>query len=124
MARLVPHGYPLMLDVSDRLVVIVGGGAVAARKAKGLIDAGATRVRIVSPAFEPAMPQAVERVTAAYDSSHLDGASLVFAATDSPEVNETIVRDACERGVLVNRADDGDGGDFTTPAMFRDGPVT
>src|SRR5438874_11292581 len=45
--------YPLMLDLRDRLVVIVGGGAVAARKARGLLDAGATRVRVISPTFTP-----------------------------------------------------------------------
>src|SRR4051794_37590699 len=39
-----PHTYPLLLDVTDRSIVIVGGGAVAVRKAEGLLAAGATRV--------------------------------------------------------------------------------
>jgi hypothetical protein len=51
-----------MLDVTDRLVVIVGGGPVAARKAAGVLEAGATRVRCVAPAFDPAVPETVERV--------------------------------------------------------------
>lgn len=115
------HAYPLMLDVTDRLVVLVGGGAVAARKANGLIAAGATRIRCVSPAFDPTLPAAVERVEAVYAPHHLDGASLVFAATDRPEVNAAVVRDARARGTLVNRADgadDGEPGDFATPARF------
>src|SRR6478609_7363439 len=99
-----PHTYPLMLDVSDRLIVIVGGGAVAARKAAGLIECGATRIRCVSPTFEPKMPPGVERIDGRYGPHHLDGAGLVFAATDDPAVNAAVVRDARNRGILVNRA--------------------
>lgn len=115
-----------MLDVTDRAVVIIGGGAVAARKAAGVLEAGATRVRCVSPAFDPEMPPAVERVEATYDPAHLDGAGLVFAATDLPAVNDAVVRDARSRGVLVSRADadETDPGDFTVPARWRSGPVT
>jgi precorrin-2 dehydrogenase/sirohydrochlorin ferrochelatase len=114
-----------MLDVSDRLIVIVGGGAVAARKARGVIKAGAKRVRAVSPAFDAALPAMVERVQGPYESKHLEGVGLVFAATNRPEVNEAVVRDARSRGVLVARADSDDvePGDFATPAHFREGPV-
>jgi siroheme synthase-like protein len=115
----------MMLDVTDRFVVIVGGGAVAARKARGLLEAGATRVRCVSPAFDPEMPEAVERVAEAYEPRHLDGAGLVFAATDLAAVNDAVVRDARGRGALVNRADhsEEEAGDFTVPAKFRRGPA-
>ena len=115
-----------MLDVTDRLIVIVGGGPVAARKATGVLEAGATRVRCVSPAFDPAMPERVERVEATYEPAHLEGAGLVFAATDLPAVNDAVVRDARSRGALVSRADaeDQDPGDFTVPAKWRSGPAT
>ena len=114
-----------MLDVTDRLVVIIGGGAVATRKARGLIEAGAMRIRVVSPAFRPDLPASVERITAVFDAAHLDGAKLVFAATDSPAVNEAVVRAARERGIWVSRADgdDSEPGDFATPAKFVQGPV-
>jgi siroheme synthase-like protein len=121
-----PPAYPMMLDVADRLVVIVGGGAVAARKAAGLIECGATRVRCVAPVFDAAMPASVERVAARYEKNHLDGAGLVFAATDNPAVNDAVVHDAHARGLLVNRADPDEQtpGDFATPARWRHGPVT
>jgi precorrin-2 dehydrogenase/sirohydrochlorin ferrochelatase len=114
-----------MLDVSSRLVVIVGGGAVAARKARGLLEAGATRVRCVAPEFRGEIPAAVERVAEPYRSAHLDGAQLVFAATDRPDVNEAVVRDAQSRGILVCRADGDDRqpGDFSSPAALRRGEV-
>jgi siroheme synthase-like protein len=116
----------MMLDVSDRLAVIVGGGEVAVRKAVGLLAAGATRIRVVSPEFDEGMPKEVERVVGPFDPKHLDGAALVFAATNSSDVNGTIVAEARRRGALVNRADasDDDPGDFATPAIWKRGPVT
>lgn len=118
-------GYPLMLDVAGRRAVIIGGGAVAVRKARGLLDAGAV-VTVVSPVFHPDMPTEVARVTATYESAHLDGATLVFAATNVSAVNDTVVRDCIDRGVWVNRADQVDvlPGDFATPAMLKRGSVT
>ena len=116
----------MVLDLADRLVVIVGGGAVAARKASGVLSAGATRVRCVSPLISDEMPGTVERIGQNYDERHLDGAGLVFAATDRHDVNDAVVRDARRRGILVNRADSDDElpGDFSTPAKFGAGPVT
>jgi siroheme synthase-like protein len=114
-----------MLDVTDRLVVIIGGGGVASRKARGVLEAGATRVRMVAPAFVEGVPEAVEKVAATYEPRHLDGAGLVFAATDSADVNDAVLRDARERNVLACRADadDDEPGDFVTPAKLVRGPV-
>ena len=125
MGCFVHAAYPMMLDVSNRLAVIVGGGRVAARKARGLLDAGATRIRVISPAFCESLPVDVERIERAYAAGDLEGAALVFATTDRPDVNEAVVRDANRLGILVNRADvDEDApGDFTTPAALREGEL-
>src|SRR2546423_15269815 len=119
------HNYPLLLEVSDRPVVIVGGGEVAVRKTLGLIDAGAKHVRVVAPQVHERMPMTVTRIAEAYRPEHLRGAGLVFAATDDPNVNDAIVRDSRALGILVCRADNDDehAGDFATPAMIRRGPV-
>src|SRR5258706_10473453 len=115
-----------MLDVTNRLVVIIGGGGVAARKARGLLDAGATRVRVVSPTFHKDLPAAVERIAERYEARHLEGAGLAFAATDSGETNDAVVADARRLGILVSRADvdEGEPGDFSTPAVVRKGAIT
>jgi siroheme synthase-like protein len=114
-----------MLDVTERLVVIVGGGAVAVRKVNGLLEAGATRIRVVSPAFHDDLPDAVgvQRVYGTYAPGHLDGAALVFAVTHLPNVNQRVAEDARARGIWVNRGDDADQGDFATPARHIDGDV-
>ena len=116
-----------MLDVTQRLVVVVGGGTVAARKVKGLLDAGASRIRCVTTQFTDEFPrgEGLERVVGAYEARHIEGAGLVFAATDDPTVNSQVVRDAHRLGVLVNRADsdEEEPGDFSTPAVLRDGDL-
>ena len=119
------HAYSLLLDVTDRLVIIVGGGKVAARKAAGLIAAGGRRIRCVAPEFSADLPAAVNRIKEQYASCHLQGAGLVFAATDRNEVNDAVVHDARELGILVSRADadDAEPGDFATPAKLERGAV-
>lgn len=118
--------YPLILNLLDRPIVIVGAGAVGSRKARGLLDGGATRVRAVSPVFHPEFPGApIERIVGQYDPKYLAGASLVFAATDSAAVNDAIVKDAHAIGALVCRADgdEENAGDFATPAALRKGSL-
>jgi precorrin-2 dehydrogenase/sirohydrochlorin ferrochelatase len=124
----VAEGYPIVLNLADRSVVVIGGGSVALRKVQGLIASGASRIRIVSPSFHAEMPaesSVLQRVVGAYRPEHLDGASLVFAATDSADVNDAIVRDSNKMGALVCRADvdEDNAGDFATPAMIRDGAL-
>jgi siroheme synthase-like protein len=114
----------MLLDVTNRPIVIVGGGMVAARKAEALLAAGATKITVISKAFIDGMPAAVTRVTGDYRSFHLKGAGLVFAATSSHDVNAAVVRDAQKKGILVCRVDQGeDAGDFTSMATYRDASV-
>jgi len=118
-------GYPILLDVTQRPILVVGGGKVATRKANSLLHAGGTNLRAVAPQFSADFPLAVHRRIGCYQPTDLDGATLVFAATDAPDVNAAIVRDARQRGIWVNRADvDGDdAGDFSAMAPFDEGPV-
>lgn len=118
-----PHRYPVLLDVTDIAVLVVGAGKVGARKISGLIDAGARNVSVVSMTFPLELPDGVRRVKGRFEGGQLDGVDLVFAATDSAVVNARVVSDARARGVLVSRADAGDGpeGNFVTPAKFERG---
>src|SRR6185437_15325554 len=115
----------MMLDVTARPIVIIGGGAVAARKVRVLLDAGATQITCVAPSFCNELPHAVKRLQKEYEPADLDGTSLVFAATDREHVNDQVVRDAHARGLLVNRADadENEPGDFVTPALLLNGDL-
>jgi siroheme synthase-like protein len=115
-----------MLDLTQRTIVIVGGGAVASRKATGATVAGAKTVRVISPEFRASFTNNVEKIHRAYKPGDLENADLVFAATDVEAVNDAVVAEARDRKILVCRADSSDemSGDFSTPAMFSSGAVT
>jgi precorrin-2 dehydrogenase/sirohydrochlorin ferrochelatase len=111
---------PILLDVSDKLAVVVGGGAVGLRKARAARDAGAA-VRVVDPAAVP--DSSFMWVAEPYRIEHLDGASLVFAAA-TPDVNTYVVADARTRGLWVNAATDPERGDFALPSVVQRGGLT
>lgn len=112
---------PVALDVAGRAVLIVGGGAVAARKAGAFAEADA-RVTVVSPERGAGFPP-VDYRAKRYESRDLDGFSLVCACTDSPSVNAQIARDAKARGIWCNIADAPDDSDFHTTAVVRRGDI-
>lgn len=118
--------YPVLIDLTGRRILIVGAGGVAARKAKGVLAAGATDVVVVAPKFGDDMPEGVRRACREFTESDLEGVGLCFAATDSRTVNSRVVELCQARGVLVNRADRDEEwpGSFTVPAIHRVGPVT
>jgi precorrin-2 dehydrogenase / sirohydrochlorin ferrochelatase len=121
----VPAAYPILLEVSDKSILIVGGGQVALRKAIKLIEAGAARITVLAPEFAGGFPAKVRKITGSYTPDQLAGADLVFAATNSPRVNAAIVEEARKRHVWVSRADgDEDHGDFTAAAALQEGGVT
>jgi siroheme synthase-like protein len=119
-------GYPIVLDGGAIAALVVGGGAVAERKVRALLAAGAA-VRVVATTIrEPLreLARSADRCALEerdYRSADIAGATLVFAATDQREVNARIAEDARRAGILVNVVDDRAGGDFVTPALHASG---
>ncbi len=114
-------GYPIVLDLRGRAVTVVGGGAVATRKIARLLDEGA-RVTVISLSASDSIQDwadegRVRLLFRAYDSGDTEGAELVFAATNSADVNAQVAAAARERGQWVNVADDSALSDFTLPAI-------
>ena len=119
--------YPLMLDGSALSAVIIGGGAVAARKATALVAAGAT-VRVVAPSVVTelealARDSSIELIRDRYEKRHIGDAGLVIAATNDHTVNAEVAVDAKSLGRLVNVASDPAAGNCITPAVHRAGDV-
>ena len=118
--------YPVMLDGGSLRALVVGGGAVATRKARALLASGAT-VRVVAPRIDAAMRSAAPaRLTIEereYRSSDIGDEMLVIAATDSRRVNARVASDARARGRLVNVADAPAEGNCSTPAVHRAGDL-
>ena len=90
--------YPIYLDIKNRNCLVVGGGAVAARKAETLMECGAL-VTVVSLKFVESLYELEERfritlVCRPYESSDLDGQFLVIGATNNEVLNRKISADA------------------------------
>lgn len=117
----------LNIDVQDRTALVVGGGAVALRKVKTLLGAGA-RVRVVAPALGEALEGLklsgdISVRSAPYSPADLDGVFLAVAASDNREVNGEVARDARARGILVAVANAPRLGSCTFPAILRRGEL-
>jgi len=138
--------FPLFADLRGQRVLLVGGGEVAERKARLLLEAGA-RVEIVSREIlahelaswlnatplsrgtrervgERASPQApCIGSPAEFDESQLEGAALVVAATSDAGLNERVATAARARHVLVNVVDDAARSSFIVPAIVDRSPL-
>ncbi len=119
--------YPVFLDIRGRKCVVVGGGLVGERKVRGLLSALA-RVTVISPDLsqglvELAEGERLELVAREYRTGDLAGALLVFAATDRPEVNEAVAKEARALRVPLNLAAGPGDGDFVVPSLLRRGEM-
>jgi len=115
--------YPIFLDLKERPVLVVGGGRVALRKTKGLVEAGA-RVTVVSPEFQPEFEQlAVRLVRRKFRARDISGCVLVFAATNDRLANHRIGVVAKGKGVFANIADSPEECDFLVPARVQHGRI-
>lgn len=116
--------YPITLHLRNQLCVVVGAGPVGLRKLGGLRQAGA-RIRLIAPdAPEALAAPDLELCRRPFAPDDLAGAALVFAATDDRTLNAAIARQARAVGALVNVADAPQEGDFTLPAVCRQGGLT
>jgi precorrin-2 dehydrogenase / sirohydrochlorin ferrochelatase len=127
--------YPVGLIVAGRRCLVVGGGRVAGRKARSLLECRAT-VTMVAPAVHVALGRLAADGTIAdiqgqpidvqlrpYEPGEAARYRLVVTATGIPEVDGQVASDAEQAGVWVNSADDPANCSFLLPAVHRRGPV-
>lgn len=125
--------FPMMIDLADRSILIVGGGQVAYRKAKVMLEFGAS-LTIVSPEFVDGFldlkkehhedTNRIEMIYDDYNASYVINKFLVVAATSSREVNREVVKDCNIHRVLVNNVDGKEKSDFITPAIYKNDNMT
>ena len=117
-------GYPIELDLTGRAAVVVGGGAVALRRASALVEAGA-QVTVIAPVVCAEFAElGVTLLNRRYCDGDLIGAWLVHAATDEAEVNEAVAAAADAARIWCVRADTGADSAARMPAVTRHGDVT
>jgi len=119
--------YPAFLDVNGRDCLVVGGGAVATRKVRTLLECGA-RVTVISAEFSPELVELAASGRAIlksdpYRSRHLEGMFLVIGATDDEALNRRVSEDAARRNMLCNIADCPEACSFILPAIVNRGDL-
>lgn len=120
--------YPMFLNIGGKRCVVVGGGKVALRKVRTLLEHGAS-VDIVSPDLCPQLVEMAEQrqihtLRRHYQPGDLKKALIAIAATDDSDINRQVVKEARSEGVLVNVADDSENSDFIVPSYTHRGGVT
>ncbi len=124
MPERIDDGFPVVLRLRGRRVLVVGGGQVAARKAAAVSACGA-EVVVVAPVIchELRDLAGVALRERRYESSDLAGARLVIVATDDPVTQQRVHDEAESAGIWVNAADDPERCTAVLPAVERRGSV-
>jgi precorrin-2 dehydrogenase/sirohydrochlorin ferrochelatase len=120
--------FPIFMDISEKPVLVVGGGEVASRKVEALIKANA-KITIVSPTVSDTLKsliecQKCEWIHEKYDKNQLSNDLVqVWATTNDSDLNHKIYHDAHQLNLLVNVVDDQPYCDFITPSMINRGRI-
>ena len=117
--------FPFMVDLSQKKIVVVGGGDVAARKCSLFLDFDAN-IMAVAPHFCSSFPEHsnLQRITDVFRSEYLDDAFAVVVATDDSQLNSSISLLCQERRIPANVVDCPQICSFIVPATVRQGDLT
>jgi precorrin-2 dehydrogenase/sirohydrochlorin ferrochelatase len=118
---------PIFVEVGDRPVLVVGGGAVALRKVEGLRKAGAS-VTVISPRLTARLKKladqgALRHIERRYRPGDMGGFSLIYAATDDAALERKLFAEAQRLGLMINVAGQPELCSFIVPASIRRGDL-
>jgi len=117
--------YPAFIDLRNKPAVVVGGGSVAERKVRSLVESGA-HVRVISPEITKGLTKlrdmgVLKHTKRTYRKGDLKRAFIVIAGTSSPRINKKI---ADEAECLINVIDVPSEGNFIVPSLVRQGALS
>ena len=122
------NSYPIFLQLKNFRCLVVGGGAVALRKVKGLLNAGALP-QIIAPEVNAELLSIIDDnklvwIKRKFERDDTHGFQIIIAATNDKETNATIRLEASVAHLLVNDVTDPDGSNFHVPALVSRPPLT
>lgn len=120
--------YPIMLDVWDKNCIVVGGGKVAYRKIRTLLECRG-KVTVIAKNLSPEIEHlkregSIRVIQRNYEKGDITNCHLVIAASDDRETNRLISAEAQKSNILVNVVDDQERSSFIVPSAFRRGDLT
>ncbi|HGE8267936.1 TPA: siroheme synthase CysG [Aeromonas hydrophila] len=118
---------PIFCRLDNKPVLLVGGGEVAERKARLLLDAGA-QLTVVAPELGPELAElaangSIEWLAGEFAPAQLAGKWLVVAATDRREVNALVYQSANQARIFANVVDDPKRSSFIMPSIIDRSPL-
>jgi uroporphyrin-III C-methyltransferase/precorrin-2 dehydrogenase/sirohydrochlorin ferrochelatase len=118
---------PIFLNLDRRRCLLVGAGNVALEKISSLLGTG-LNLRVVAPQAHPGVRSLAEEgklewIQRAFEPSDLDGNFVVITATNFPEVNAQVYREAVQRNILCNSVDDIPNCDFFFGSLVSRGDL-
>lgn len=116
--------YPINLEVAGKSCVIIGGGKVALRKIRGLLEAGAI-VKVIAPEICAEVEKLYRDgkifwTRENFSAELLSDELILIAATNSAEINRQACEAAQARKILVNVVNE-TGGNFNVPSRIQRG---
>ncbi|MCM3585944.1 NAD(P)-binding protein [Mesobacillus maritimus] len=119
--------YPAMIKLNGKIATVIGGGTIAERKVKSLLQAGAN-VIVISPKITKQIhdweqSKKLTWLNKKFEPTDVNDSFLVIAATDQHDVNKN-VREAVNEFQLLNIVDDPVASNFIVPSSFRQGQLT
>lgn len=117
--------FPLFIDLENKRVTVIGGGTIAARRIKTLLQFGC-RIKVVAVDAADSIKGYANQGLIEWEQrpcreSDCEGNALILAATDDRQLNHQIFLAARERGILVNTCDRKEECDFYFPGIVTDG---
>ncbi len=119
--------YPIFLNLKGKRCVVVGGGKIAERKIKILLECKAN-VTVISPEITDYIKCIIDKgkvnhKSRSYEKGDLNNSFLVICATNSKSINEAVSNDAKENGILCNVVDIPDLCNFFVPSVVKSGDL-
>ncbi|RKX59077.1 MAG: bifunctional precorrin-2 dehydrogenase/sirohydrochlorin ferrochelatase [Thermodesulfobacteriota bacterium] len=120
--------YPVFLNLKNRLCIVIGGGKVAERKVKMLLEAGA-KIKVISPELTKDLTKLADEKKIIwekreYKKGDLEGAWLVITATNNKEVQIEVQQEAEEKRIFCNIVDVPELCSFIVPSVIKRGLLT
>lgn len=110
---------PVLLDITDKKIVVIGAGKTAYSKVKILMrftdNISILAEHVCDEIHQTGLPVTIKT----YEKNDLDGCHLLYSCTNNRDLNKVILKDGQEKGVLVNIHDDPELCEFVSPAVYK-----
>lgn len=115
---------PVSVNITNKKILIIGGGKVGYHKAT-ILSGFTDNVTVISPGFQEGFEGLpFTQVKKEYEKKDLEGVFLVYICTENEALNVRIKNDAETLGVLASVCDSPELCDFISPAIYKNGHVT